>query len=211
MFLDDDDEFLNNKIGAQVECLDNLDSEWGACYTSYVRKRGGVIFEYSMENREGDLLVEQLKRNLFVQAGSNLMVRRHVVEELGGFDESFTRNQDLEFMVRLLCKYKLAYVNEMGLAVNLHSGQVRSNSLFITQQFIDTFDSVISTLPVEQQRDILETLALQDFRHKLLHLKAPIDAYSMVVKKDISFVRMIKYILYLAKRKITKTCCPFLG
>ena len=37
----------------------------------------------------------------FIQPGSNLMIRRSVVE-MNGFDETFIRNQDLEFLNRIL-------------------------------------------------------------------------------------------------------------
>lgn len=39
--------------------------------------------------------------------GSNIFVRRAVIDELNGFDEAFLRHQDYEFLVRLFEKYSL--------------------------------------------------------------------------------------------------------
>ena len=128
MFLDDDDEFFEEKISKQLEKMMSLDDTWGASYSGYIRKLNGKVKIKSNETREGNLLVEELGRNLFVHAGSNLMIRRNVVEELDGFDENFMRNQDIEFLVRLLKKYKLAYVNCIGLIVNKDDKKNRTNN-----------------------------------------------------------------------------------
>jgi len=75
MYLDDDDEFLPNKVEAQVRCLENLDDSWGLCYTNFMRKFKGKVLDYSCEKREGRLFTDALMRNLFIQPGSNLMIR----------------------------------------------------------------------------------------------------------------------------------------
>ena len=54
---------------------------------------------------------------MFMGSGSNLFLRKKVVDEIGGYDESFQRNQDIEFLVRVLENYKLAYVDEVLLTI----------------------------------------------------------------------------------------------
>lgn len=54
---------------------------------------------------------------MFMGSGSNLFLRRAAVEYVNGYDESFRRNQDIEFMTRVFYKYKLAFVDEMLLEI----------------------------------------------------------------------------------------------
>ena len=120
MFLDNDDEFLISKVEAQIKNLESLDSRWGMNYSKYIRKDGDKVVAVCGEDRDGDLLIEALKRNLFIHAGSNLMVRKSVIDEVGGFNEEISINEDIEFISRVMLKYKMAYVDNMGLVVNIH-------------------------------------------------------------------------------------------
>jgi GT2 family glycosyltransferase len=53
-----------------------------------------------------------LSDDFHTSAGSTLIVRSDVVYEIDGFDESFARYQDPEFLIRVLKQGKLAYVPE---------------------------------------------------------------------------------------------------
>ncbi len=123
-FLDDDDEIDESKIQKQVECLEKLDESWGACYTAYKLIKEYGSNQISTENRSGDCYVDALMRTMFMGSGSNLFLRKKVVDEIGGYDESFQRNQDIEFLVRVLENYKLAYVDEVLLTIYQEGNRV---------------------------------------------------------------------------------------
>lgn len=201
MFLDDDDEFLPGKIQKQVEKLEELGDEWGACYTKYIDILTSGKERYSFERAEGQLIVNELARNLFVHAGSNLMIRKHIVEEVGGFDESFTRNQDVEFLVKILKKYKLAFVDWVGLKVYLHDrGNINYDDL--TKKFINTFKKYIDEQSVVDQKAIYKMLSLQRIRAAVL--KYEIKHARMIMKEtNISVFRVVHYFAHLLKRKIS--------
>ena len=212
MFLDDDDEFFPTKIESQISCLKERDESWGVCYTEYVRKNdNGEIVAVCGEKREGSLLKEVLARNLFVHAGSNLMIRRSVIEEINGFDESFKRNQDIEFLARILKKYKIAYVPTVGLIVHVHraspSGNIDVNA--ITEHYLATFRPMIETLSASEQEYIYELIDLQLFRYFLLGYKDIFKAYEIIKRKKISIITVLKYLHYMLKRKITKKAYGF--
>jgi glycosyltransferase involved in cell wall biosynthesis len=210
MFLDDDDEFTEHKVEEQVKKLDALDKSWGACYTNYVRKKNGKVIVRGAEKREGALLSEELMRNLFVHAGSNLMIRREVVEEINGFDESFTRNQDVEFLTRILMKYKLAYVDIVGLIVHV-SDKVKPNINFekITTEYLSKFYSYIDILEKKDRDNVYRMINLQLFRNFLLTKGKRKKAISLIVKNDISFILALRYIFHLITRKVTKKAYGF--
>lgn len=210
-FLDDDDEFISNKIEYQVNLMEELDSTWGACYTGFRKEKNGKILEVSSENREGYLKNEALMRTLYINAGSNLLVRRSVIEEINGFDESFRRNQDLEFLFRILDKYKLAYVNYCGLVVHFDS-RITKNTIDdidkIDKNYIDTFKNYIDELPYKEQKKLYLMINLDKFKILLLRKQIKL-LIKHVIDKKINLVILIRYIFYIVNRKITKRCYGF--
>lgn len=210
MFLDDDDEFTEYKVEKQVEKLETLDSSWGACYTSYVRKKNDKIIVYGAEKREGNLLIEELMRNLFVHAGSNLMVRREVVEEINGFDESFKRNQDVEFLSRILMKYKLAYVDVVGLVVHIHDREYsKRNFEEITNEYVNKFEPIIKSLTSEEQRKIQKMIELQLFRNYLCTKGSRMEVIKQIKQRRITVILTIRYLGHLVKRRVTNKSYGF--
>jgi glycosyltransferase involved in cell wall biosynthesis len=209
MFLDDDDEFLPRKISEQVKCMEKKDKSWGACYSSYLRKKDNKVVMRCAETREGALLVEELKRNLFVHAGSNLMIRREVFKQLNGFDETFSRNQDVEFLVRLLKKYKLAYVDVVGLIVYMHPKEMKQSLEDLTTQYKQKFYGYINELDMKQQKEIFRMLNLQIFRSKISNKSQILDGLKMLRKREVLILDAIRYIIHLLVRKLTKKSYGF--
>jgi glycosyltransferase involved in cell wall biosynthesis len=128
-FLDDDDEWLPGKLREQVDCLESRSAEWVAAYCNYeVVRESDSLVNYlpsfvvdrwpgagSKPRLEGgeELIYTLLARQLPHGGSSTLMVRRDVVDRIGGFDPDFPRHQDHEFLIRVLKEGKLAYVDEI--------------------------------------------------------------------------------------------------
>jgi len=210
-FLDDDDEFLPNKIQLQVERLESLDDSWGMCYTKFVRKKHNKIIDKGIENKEGDISIELLKGSLYISAGSNLMIRRDIVEKINGFNELFLRRQDLEFLIRASQIAKVAHVPEICLIINKDD---RSNILTETQliknteEFLSVFDKYISKLQEHEREQVMIGQYLLLARFYLIRMK--IRSMLKVCKKhNISIFILIRYIFYLIKRRIFKQCYGF--
>lgn len=119
--LDDDDEWLPQKLERQHHELECRGADWVGAYCDFRQLRSNTIVEYvdNLIRRptgfEGDEeLIERIFLRTFAHGGtSTLFVRAEAVEAIGGFDTTFDRHQDLEFLVRLLHHGKLAYVDEM--------------------------------------------------------------------------------------------------
>jgi glycosyltransferase involved in cell wall biosynthesis len=111
-FLDDDDEWLPEKIKLQVEKLERLDPElWAGCYCGYYLSFGGTwITETNL--LEGSFLNNYLRGTSSVGASSNLLLRRNALLSIGGFHEGLARYQDVHFVLMYLKHYKLALVRE---------------------------------------------------------------------------------------------------
>ncbi|WP_416841696.1 glycosyltransferase family 2 protein [Haloferax sp. DFSO52] len=124
--LDSDDEWASTKLEQQVETIERRSDEWVAAYCGttivdddasnllWERVKSYVGGHQSREGAEGGekLVTEILMENLHTSAGSTLVVESDVVDRIDGFDESFERYQDTEFLIRVLKQGKLAYVDE---------------------------------------------------------------------------------------------------
>lgn len=101
--LDDDDIFLPDKIKRQVELLSSIGADYGAVYCSHETylNEDKVGEEHAL--MDGQFIYDYMLHRVEISS-SSLMVRRSVWDELGGFDESFKRHQDWEFIIRLLSK-----------------------------------------------------------------------------------------------------------
>lgn len=186
-FLDDDDEYLPRKIETQLEALKGRGEEWACCYSKYATRKAGGKAVKSSEHREGNLYLDALARNLWIASGSNLLVRKTAFFDINGFDESFIRNQDIEFLTRLLKKYKIAYASYCGLIVNIHYNHSYFDEEDITQQYLKRFESYVNELSPEDRvlfyRKINQQRFFYFFRNKHDFKKC----HQMLKSKEVSF------------------------
>jgi len=124
-FLDADDEWHPEKAERQVASLETRSDDWVAAYcgveTVFSGRSAPLVSALASAisrrprttGAEGgeELIADVLADRLHTSAGSTLLVRRDVAEAVGGFDESFERFQDPEFLVRVLREGMLAYVD----------------------------------------------------------------------------------------------------
>lgn len=108
-FLDDDDFFLPNKIKNQLKILDNTNSSWGGVCCNHVRRYKNYAYSaFEVKpNSSGNYCYEFLS-GVTSLPSSTLVIKKGVFQEIGYFDESFQRHQDLEFLVRFFRKFKMA-------------------------------------------------------------------------------------------------------
>ncbi len=102
-FLDDDDYYFKDRLKILVSTLEKY-NEYNAAYTSVIKIRNNRIYEYINAKDDGNLEFEFLQLKSCIGTGSNMFFRTKVLKQLGGFDESFMRHQDLEVMVRFFEK-----------------------------------------------------------------------------------------------------------
>ena len=140
--LDDDDIFFKSKIREQVLFLEN-NREYGGCYCW--RKQNGkeICGEF-----EGDL-TEVLLDLSFTPTTDSLMIRRECYIELNGFDETYYRHQDFEFLLRFFKKYKIGVLRKVLFEVlgNKINNQPKGQKLFnIKKSFFEHFEKEIESI-----------------------------------------------------------------
>ncbi len=210
-FLDDDDAYLPERLQKMCEKMDSLDESWGACYTGYVKHQPSGVDQYSAEKVEGDIFVQTLMRSFYIGTGSNLFFRKSAVEDIGLFDESFKRNQDLEYLVRVLKKYKMAYVDEVLMEAFY---DIRTNHLTYEQSvqretlFREKFGVFLNELDDAQRREI-QIMWDIDWIRILVGRKMFGKALVKLICAKIPLKILIEYGRYALDRKKTNTSYGF--
>ena len=137
--LDDDDFFLPAKIEKQVHYL-KAHPEFGACYC-WRRQRGeDICVTYT-----GDLSCYLLEQS-FTPTTCSLMIRRECYEALAGFDETYRRHQDYEFLLRFFKQYQMGVVKEVLVEIcgNEIFNQLTGKKLYdMKTQFFSQFEEDI--------------------------------------------------------------------
>lgn len=186
-FLDDDDEYLPRKIETQLEALDGRGEEWACCYSRFYTKKAGKKAVKNKEHREGNLYLEALSRNLWIASGSNLLVRKTAFVDIDGFDESFIRNQDIEFLTRLLKRYKIAYASYCGLIVNIHYNHSFFDEEDITQQYLRRFEKYVNELSSEEKTLFYRKINQQRFFYYFRNKRDFKKCREMITNREVSF------------------------
>lgn len=212
-FLDDDDVIAETKIEEQVACLESLDSSWGMCYTGYELIKEHGDNQISSEKRSGNCYVDALMRTMFMGSGSNLFLRKKVVDEINGYDETFQRNQDIEFLVRACEHYKLAYIDKVLLTIYQEGNRtVRSFEQVdgYTKHYLDKFSKRIDQLESAERERVIAVISLERFRVALMKKKV-MAGLKILRENHVKLKYKARYIRYLAKRKTTHESYGFDG
>lgn len=205
--LDDDDEFKPNKIGVQLDRMEKLDNSWAACITGFEKLSNGKLVGIGAETKEGNILLDALGRNYYACSGSNLFIRRSVLDEIKGFNETFKRNQDLELLVRILQKYKIARCDEKCLVIHAHKRMVDTDEA--TKSFLESFSPVIDTLKDSERKKIYFLINLQSVRNNIIYKKDFAKAFQIMKKSGITPLDLAKYFLHLYQRYRSKAICGY--
>lgn len=148
-FLDSDDEYMLDRLQKCYDAMEAASDSVAGVYTGCEFRRSGSTYFTYTDVKEGNYLVETLACKFMFCTGSNIFVRKSVVDELNGFDETFLRHQDYEFLVRVFEKYSLIAVSEILVIKNNENFNLPNleKQVAIKKQYLDKFKYIIDTLP----------------------------------------------------------------
>jgi len=130
-FLDDDDEFYENKIKEQIKFLE-INQLYNGCYCKFKSFSNNKLTRESSYTSQGDLSLDVYKFRCTGNA-SCYMFKKDVFLQSGDFNEELPRHEDFEFLVRFFEKNLMGFVDNYGVKRNTDS---RINMPSI-QQYID--------------------------------------------------------------------------
>lgn len=186
-FLDDDDEWLSEKIRLQIKKLEKHKNEYGAIYCDYSYYKNNNL-EYKYKNTlKGNLTKELLLKEVSFAAGSTLLIKTYILrDKLAGFDETFSRHQDWELLIRFFKEYKILLLRDNLVKVNRDNRENSPNPddlYLIKKKYLGKFENVIKNYDKE----------IQDNIYKVQYLKV-VKAYfnERELKKGICLIKRLK-------------------
>ena len=122
-FLDDDDEWMPDKITKQIQCF--TDDEIAMVYCGYktLNETNNLLTESNHKFCEGYLYKKLLLEGNFIGSTSFVLLRKECLEEIGGFDPMMESAQDSDVWLRLAKQYKISCVKEFLGIYHIHDGE----------------------------------------------------------------------------------------
>lgn len=144
-FLDDDDWYDEYKLHNQIKQMDEDRSE--ACLCSFVRVYNNKESKLSFPIIGDDFMMKLLSFDIDTCAGSSLIVRKELINEIGYFNENFQRFQDLEFLFRISKYTKVSVAISSIVYINMHIDNLRTRKaesiLNYHMQYLNAFEEDI--------------------------------------------------------------------
>lgn len=113
-FLDADDLWTHEKLEKQFNAIQK-NKGIGVVYswTRFIDEANQVMFSGSGLNEvfEGNIYCEMLQGN-FIRSGSNILMRKSLINEVGYFDPDLKSVEDWDYYIRLAAVTKFSYVPE---------------------------------------------------------------------------------------------------
>lgn len=155
-FLDDDDFYYEKRIEEQLNKMNVASKDIAFSYCAFneifPNNKNRTINVYDSEN----LLYEYLLMKIRI-GSSTIMLRKDVIEEIGGFDESFKRHQDWEFLCRVLDKYNAIALNSVGLGkvvLNRNAPKSAEKIEMYRLYYLEKMKNIINKFPEKDQKNI---------------------------------------------------------
>ncbi len=128
-FLDDDDEWLPQKIEIMVNLIEN-DCELALVYCNeiIVYDDSGKEEEVHRRNLNGFVHDDLLAKN-YIGSTSIPLIRKIFLDDIGGFDVLMQSAQDYDVWLRLAAAHKVAFINSPLVRYHIHNGEQISKSV----------------------------------------------------------------------------------
>lgn len=128
-FLDDDDEWLPEKIEKQIRMFDDETIALVYCGQMVVDDVAGTV-TYPNKKYHSGYIYEKLIFENFIGSTSFPLIRKKHLLEIGGFDKLMKSAQDYDVWLRLSQKYQVNFVSESLVKYHIHGGdRISSNHI----------------------------------------------------------------------------------
>lgn len=206
--LDDDDEWLPDKIELQVKKMEeNPDAAIVYCNSimRYV-DQGKESVRFSKPQREGNLYFELIAKNL-IGSCSFPMFKTEVLKQFGGFNVDMPALQDWELYLRLLKNNTAVYVHEPVVIYYFYTGERISAHPENRVYAFETIHKMVEKDLSQNKKSAASFYLMGTYFYSLTNdLQKAMHYYLLGVKNDpLNFKRNIKDFFRMTCRKFVKT------
>ena len=160
-FLDDDDEWLPQKLEKQITIL-NADSTIDGVSCLYQELAEGKVF-HSCPPYTGDGLHKKVFQREVAVFTSTIVLRREALLNSGIFDNTLRRHQDLQLLLDFTKEHKMAVLNEYLVYLHSDSSINRPSYEKLVDIKKDFFRAVASHLDLYSKREQRQIKAAHRF------------------------------------------------
>lgn len=121
-FLDDDDEWLPEKIEKQIKGFTDDSIAIVYCGQISIDEIIGEKHIRKTKIQRGNVFSELIMEN-FIGSTSNPLIRKTCIEEVGRFDEQMQSSQDYDLCLRITQRYSVNYIELPLLNYYIHAGE----------------------------------------------------------------------------------------
>ena len=168
-FIDADDLWIPDKLEAQVKALqENPQVAVAYSWTDWIDESNQLLGRGSYLPEQGDVFAKLLL-NDFVASGSNCLIRRQALIEVGGFDESLAHGEDWDLWLRLAARYEFILVPSPQILYRVSPNSASFNVLEMERGSLKVIEKAYAIAPASLQH--LKQQSLGN-RYKYLTFKA---------------------------------------
>lgn len=158
-FIDADDLWTPDKLEAQLKALQaNHSAAVAYSWVNYIDERGEFIRSGQHRNMNGDLYEEFLLYNL-LESGSNPLIPKQALTEVGGFDQELTHAEDWDMWLRLAARYHFVVVPSPQILYRISANSATANILKMETASLRMIEKTFHQAPTSLQYLKKNTLA----------------------------------------------------
>jgi glycosyltransferase involved in cell wall biosynthesis len=151
-FLDADDLWTPDKLGFQLMALEeNPQAAVAYSWTDLIDESGKFLRRGAHVTVNGDVFARLLLSN-FLDNGSNALIRKQALTEVGGFDESLPPAEDWDMWLRLAAHYQFVAVPFPQVLYRVSTNSASSNVLRMESASLKVIERALAQAPEALQR-----------------------------------------------------------
>ena len=150
-FLDDDDEWLPEKLRLQIQVLQQY-TDSGLVYCGYTQVAGdGAIIRQIRPEKKGFILPDLLEDNYIAGSASAVLIKKDVLDKVGYFDETLTACEDWDLWIRIAQLCPIAYADHILVIYKIHADNMHKNLSRMEQNTLHLLHKHLSLMGTKQR------------------------------------------------------------
>ena len=127
-FLDDDDEWFEDKLTLQIDKIKECPPQTGGIYSGvkYLDVEREKITFVSVPKIRGKILNSLLSENFLVT--SALLLKKECFQKIGQFDTAFRSASDFDMWIRIACEYEFDYIEKPLIKYKVHNNKITNDN-----------------------------------------------------------------------------------
>ncbi|MBD0300672.1 MAG: glycosyltransferase [Tolypothrix sp. T3-bin4] len=150
-FIDADDLWTPDKLETQLKALqENPKAAVAYSWTDYIDESSQPLQGSGYMSVNGDVYAKLLLID-FIGSGSNPLIRRYALTEVGGFDQSMTPSEDRDLWLRLAARYHFVAVPSPQILYRQSANSASTNILRMEKSSLRVIEQSFTQAPESLQ------------------------------------------------------------